>query len=39
MDNLKFFAKNSKEMDSLELKVQVYSGDIHVGTHFGVEKC
>ena len=37
MDDLKLFAKNEKELDSLVSTVQVFSRDI--GMEFGIKKC
>ena len=37
MDDLKLFAKNEKEIDSLVQTVRIFSDDI--GIKFGLEKC
>ena len=37
MDDLKLFAKNEKEIDSLVQTVRIFSDNI--GTKFGLEKC
>ena len=37
MDDLKLFAKNEKEIDSLVQTVRIFSDDI--GMKFGLEKC
>ena len=37
MDNIKLFAKNEKELETLIHAVRIYSQDI--GMEFGIEKC
>ena len=37
MDDIKLFAKNEKELETLIHKVRIYSRDI--GMEFGIEKC
>ena len=37
MDDIKLFAKNERELDTLIQSVRIYSQDI--GTEFGIEKC
>ena len=37
MDDIKLFAKNEKELESLIHTVRIYSQDI--GMEFGIEKC
>ena len=37
MDNIKLFAKNEKELETLIHTVRIYSPD--VGMEFGIEKC
>ena len=37
MDDIKLFAKNEKELETLILTVRIYSQDI--GLEFGIEKC
>ena len=37
MDDLKLFAKNEKELETLIHTVRIYSQDI--GMEFGIEKC
>ena len=37
MDNIKLFAKNEKELETLIQMVRIYSQDI--GMEFGIEKC
>ena len=37
MDNIKLFAKNEKELETLIQTVRIYSQDI--GMRFGIEKC
>ena len=37
MDDIKLFAKNEKELETLILTVRIYSQDI--GMEFGIEKC
>ncbi len=37
MDDIKLFAKNEKELETLILTVRIYSRDI--GMEFGIEKC
>ena len=37
MDNLKFYSRNEKELDSLVQTIRVFSKDI--GMEFGIEKC
>ena len=37
MDDIKLFAKNEKELETLIHKVKIYSRDI--GMEFGIEKC
>ena len=37
MDNIKLFAKNEKELETLIHTVRIYSQDI--GIEFGIEKC
>ena len=37
MDDIKLFAKNEKEMETLIHTVRIYSRDI--GMEFGIEKC
>ena len=37
MDDIKLFAKNEKELETLIHTVRIYTQDI--GTEFGIEKC
>ena len=37
MDDIKVFAKNEKELETLKYTVRIYSQDI--GMEFGIEKC
>ena len=37
MDDIKLFAKNEKELETLILAVRIYSQDIRM--EFGIEKC
>ena len=37
MDNLKFYSRSEKELDSLVQTIRVFSKDI--GMEFGIEKC
>ena len=37
MDDIKLFAKNEKELETLIQAVRIYSDDI--GLEFGIEKC
>ena len=37
MDDIKLFARNEKELETLKHAVRIYSQDI--GMEFGIEKC
>ena len=37
MDDIKIFAKNEKELETLVQTIRIYSQDI--GMEFGIEKC
>ena len=37
VENIKLFAKNEKELETITLEVRIYSQ--HIGMKFGVEKC
>ena len=37
MDDIKLFAKNEKELETLILRIRIYSQD--TGMEFGIEKC
>ena len=37
MDNIKLFAKNEQELETLKQRIRIYSQEI--GIKFGIEKC